>query len=326
MQHQLILNPTFKENHIKIKAFDSIFLIGSCFSTEMYLKLKRRKFEVLSNPYGILFDTLSISRAFEDIYNNKTYQINEIIKWNDIFLSWNHHSDFNDIKSQNTLDKINNSISNANQFLKKSKFVIITLGSAFSYRLVKENQFVANCHKYPQNYFDKVLVSIEEIENQLINIINYIKKLNPESQIIFTISPVRHLRDGVIENNKSKSRLIEALTRLQEKNQKFYYFPAYEIVIDVLRDYRFFDIDFAHPNYLATEIVFDYFKKLCIDEKDIDIIEEMNKLYLATQHKTKNQNSEEHQKFIKNYKDKIIQYEKNYPTIDFSNEKVHFNL
>lgn len=324
MQQQLILNPTFSENDDKIKAFDSIFLIGSCFSTEMYQKLKRRKFDVLSNPYGILFDTLSISRAFEDIKNNKTYQFEDIVKYKDLYLSWNHHSDFNDIESHNTIEKINNSISNANQFLKKSKFVIITLGSAFSYRLVEENLFVANCHKYPQNQFEKVLVSIEEIENQLINIINNIISLNAETKIIFTISPVRHLRDGVIENNKSKSRLIEALTRLQEKNQKFYYFPAYEIVIDVLRDYRFFDIDFAHPNYLATEIVFDYFKQLCIEEKDSDIIDEMNKLYVATQHKTKNLHSEEHQKFVKSYKEKIIQYQKKYPNIDFTYEKTHF--
>jgi hypothetical protein len=167
MQHQLILNPSFKESDFKIKAFDSIFLIGSCFSTEMFLKLKRRKFDVLSNPYGVLFDTLSISRAIEDIKKNNEYKIDDLYKFKDTYLSWNHHSDFNDIESQNTLNKINNSISNANSFLKKSKVVIITLGSAFSYRLINENQFVANCHKYPQNHFEKVLVSIEEIENQL---------------------------------------------------------------------------------------------------------------------------------------------------------------
>jgi hypothetical protein len=325
MQHQLILNPSFKESDFKIKAFDSIFLIGSCFSTEMFLKLKRRKFDVLSNPYGVLFDTLSISRAIEDIKKNNEYKIDDLYKFKDTYLSWNHHSDFNDIESQNTLIKINNSISNANSFLKKSKVVIITLGSAFSYRLINENQFVANCHKYPQNHFEKVLVSIEEIENQLFNIINNLKSIQSEIQIIFTISPVRHLRDGVIENNKSKSRLIEALTRLQEKNERFYYFPAYEIVMDVLRDYRFFDIDMAHPNYLATDIVFDYFKTLCIEEKDYDIIEEMNKLYIATQHHSKNPNSEEHKQFLKTYKEKIIQYQKLYSNIDFLNEKAHFD-
>ena len=325
MQHQLILNPSFKESDFKIKAFDSIFLIGSCFSTEMFLKLKRRKFDVLSNPYGVLFDTLSISRAIEDIKKNNEYKIDDLYKFKDTYLSWNHHSDFNDIESQNTLNKINNSISNANSFLKKSKVVIITLGSAFSYRLINENKFVANCHKYPQNHFEKVLVSIEEIENQLFNIINNLKSIQSEIQIIFTISPVRHLRDGVIENNKSKSRLIEALTRLEEKNEKFYYFPAYEIVMDVLRDYRFFDIDMAHPNYLATDIVFDYFKTLCIDEKDYDIIEEMNKLYIATQHHSKNPNSEEHKQFLKTYKEKIIQYQKLYSNIDFLNEKAHFD-
>lgn len=325
MQHQLILNPSFKESDFKIKAFDSIFLIGSCFSTEMFLKLKRRKFDVLSNPYGVLFDTLSISRAIEDIKKNNEYKIDDLYKFKDTYLSWNHHSDFNDIESQNTLNKINNSISNANSFLKKSKVVIITLGSAFSYRLINENQFVANCHKYPQNHFEKVLVSIEEIENQLFNIINNLKSIQSEIQIIFTISPVRHLRDGVIENNKSKSRLIEALTRLEEKNEKFYYFPAYEIVMDVLRDYRFFDIDMAHPNYLATDIVFDYFKTLCIEEKDYDIIEEMNKLYIATQHHSKNPNSEEHKQFLKTYKEKIIQYQKLYSNIDFLNEKAHFD-
>jgi hypothetical protein len=325
MQHQLILNPSFKESDFKIKAFDSIFLIGSCFSTEMFLKLKRRKFDVLSNPYGVLFDTLSISRAIEDIKKNNEYKIDDLYKFKDTYLSWNHHSDFNDIESQNTLNKINNSISNANSFLKKSKVVIITLGSAFSYRLINENQFVANCHKYPQNHFEKVLVSIEEIENQLFNIINNLKLIHSEIQIIFTISPVRHLRDGVIENNKSKSRLIEALTRLEEKNEKFYYFPAYEIVMDVLRDYRFFDIDMAHPNYLATDIVFDYFKTLCIEEKDYDIIEEMNKLYIATQHHSKNPNSEEHKQFLKTYKEKIIQYQKLYSNIDFLNERAHFD-
>lgn len=321
----LFYNAHFNKLSMRIKAFDSIFFIGSCFSSNISEKMHDRKFHILSNPFGILFDTLSIYKALEHIINKKEYQTSDLFYHQELHGSWNHHTEFSETSAEIALHKINQKIIDAHSFLKNTDTVVITLGSAFSYYHTNTHQFVANCHKIPQKEFEKKLISASELTKSLDEITQKIQTFNPKAEIIFTISPVRHLRDGVIENNRSKAQLIEAVHQVISKNKKTHYFPSYEIVIDILRDYRFFDIDFAHPNYLATEIVFQYFVDLCMDIEDKELIEEMYKLKKAYNHRSLHPNTIAHQNFLKAHFEKVMDFAKKFPNVDFSNEIDYFS-
>lgn len=308
-----------------IDIYSPIFLIGSCFSENIAQKLSQRKFNILSNPSGILFDTLSIEKTISDISNRKKYVESDLFYQNELNGSWAHHTDFSFTDISKSIASINQSIEDSHLWLQNTDTVIITLGSAFSYFHKSEQRYVANCHKVPQTEFQKELISIDRIISSLENIREMILSINPACNFILTISPVRHLRDGVVENNRSKARLIEAINQFTILHPDVYYFPSYEIVIDVLRDYRFFDIDFAHPNYLATDIVFDYFKDLCLDPSCIDIMEKFNHLNLAMKHRSRNPDTEAHKRFLETHLEKAKDYQTKYPDLDFSMEINYFN-
>lgn len=301
-----------------------LLLVGSCFSENIFQKLSQRKFNVQSNPFGILFDVLSIEKCIEEIVYRKKYTEQDLFFHNELFGSWAHHTDFSDINEHSVLSKINETIAFYHDWLKKTDNIILTLGSAFSYFHIQESRYVANCHKVPQIEFRKELLGIETILQSLERIRKEILSINPKCHITLTISPVRHLRDGVIENNRSKARLIEAVYQFCQRYPESYYFPSYEIVIDVLRDYRFFDTDFAHPNYLATDIVFDYFKDLCISPSCYEKMDAFYQLYLAKNHKSKHPETKAHQLFLTTYLEKTKEYQLENPLLDFSRELEYF--
>jgi hypothetical protein len=206
---------------------------------------------------------------------------------------------FSGTDAVNVLDNINSTIEEHHTFLKTAKNLIITLGSAFAYKLIDKNIYVSNNHRAPHHWFEKELLAVDTMYNLYLDLTEKIKQFNPSLNILFTISPVRHIRDGVIENNRSKARLIELVHLLCDgKNEQgLYYFPAYEIVMDVLRDYRFYDLDLVHPNYQATQYVWQCFKDKCIDEKDFDTMHDVEKIHRAMRHKSGNVDSEAHKKF-----------------------------
>jgi hypothetical protein len=322
---KLFIEPSFSRSAHKIDLNDKIFLLGSCFSENVSQLLSQRKFQIMSNPFGILFDILSLERCLSEIWVKKRYDQAELFQHRELYGSWNHHTSFSDTKPDQTISAINDSICNSFEFLSKTKHVIVTLGSAFSYFHINEKRWVANCHKVPQTEFQKILLPIEDILTSLENIYARLLKINPEIRLTLTISPVRHLRDGVIENNQSKARLIEAVNLFTQKHSDVYYFPSYEIVIDVLRDYRFYDIDYAHPNFLATNIVFDYFKDLCIDPKAYKDMDKFYNLYLAMNHRAKHSETTDHFNFLQSNRAKVDEYIKVYPYLDFNSELMHFS-
>lgn len=232
---------------------------------------------------------------------------------------------------------INESQARAHAFLKEAKWLIITLGSSFSYRLAadapaevrkgvaSEAAGVANCHRAPGQTFAKHLMSIEEINTALDSCLYQLFYFNPGLQVIFTVSPVRHTRDGVVENNRSKARLIEAVHHLVNKFDRLFYFPAYELVIDVLRDYRFYDIDMVHPNYPATQFVLEKFVQACIDEPGRRLLEEVKRIVIARRHKPFQPATKAHQRFLADYREKTAGLAQEYPFLDLKEELAYFS-
>jgi len=309
----------------KITYSDNIFLIGSCFTEHIGKRLQELKFNVLQNPNGILFDPISVSKSLSSYIEPKQYTETDLFYLNELWQSWDHHSIYSGMVAADVINRINEAQLKANDHLKTAGWLIITLGSSFSYRLADNNQPVANCHRAPGQWFNKHLVPIEETVKSLENSLKKLQDLNPGLNIIFTISPVRHIRDGVVENNRSKARLIEAVHTLIEKYDHIHYFPAYELVIDVLRDYRFYDIDLVHPNYAATEFVFDKFEKHFIAEEAHPFMEEIKRITNGYRHKPFQAETEAHKLFLKNSLESVKSLQSKLPNLDFSKEVSYFS-
>jgi hypothetical protein len=301
-----------------------LLLIGSCFTENIGAKLKQHKFSVLENPNGILFNPISISKSLISYIENRQYTKDDLFYENESWNSWQHHSRFSHPDQNECLRLINQSQKDANSFLKDTDWVLITLGSAFVYELAT-TEVVANCHKVPTDKFNKRLLRIDEIVAALNNTIQRLQEFNSKVKIIFTISPVRHLRDGFIENNRSKAVLIQAVHRLADQSEKIFYFPAYELVIDDLRDYRFYAEDMVHPNYAATNYVWDKFVTTCIDEPSQQLMKEINVINAAKNHKPFNPTSAQHKRFLQTNLEKLNKLRRDHPYINFSDEVNFFS-
>ncbi|MEP6677418.1 MAG: GSCFA domain-containing protein [Ferruginibacter sp.] len=310
---------------IKIKHSDKLLLAGSCFTEHIGEKLNQHKFSVLENPNGILFNPVSICKSVQSYIDNKQYTAADLFQLNDSWNSWEHHSRFSAVDQNESLQKINNSQSTAHDFLKKADWLLLTLGSAFVYEL-DNKQVVANCHKVPADKFNKRLLSADEISNDLKKLIERLQSFNPGLKIIFTISPVRHLREGFVENNRSKATLIQAVHQLLNDEDRLFYFPAYELVIDDLRDYRFYAEDMVHPNYAATNYVWEKFIAACIDEPSKEIMKQVNDIRIAFNHKPFNPSSAEHKKFLQSYFEKTKLLAERLPYIDLQRELKYFSV
>lgn len=308
-----------------------LFLVGSCFTENIGDKLRKHKFSVLENPHGILFNPVSVAEAMTDCIENKKYTAADLFQYNEAWHSWKHHSRFSGLTAGESLQKINASIENAHAYLKQADFLMITLGSAWVYTLTdkalnaKLNSVAANNHKAPGDWFSRKLLSVPDTLSVLDNMMHRLFLFNPRLQIIFTISPVRHLREGVIENNRSKAVLIQAVHHLVDKFNKLYYFPAYELVIDDLRDYRFYAEDLVHPNYQATQYVWEKLLAACTNENTQQLMKEIAEINLAYQHKAFNETSMQHKQFLASYLAKTKNIAEKYPFLDFKNELEYFD-
>jgi hypothetical protein len=285
-----------------------IALLGSCFSDNIAKKLDYHKFDILTNPHGIIFSPKAIEKSLFDIANKAIYKTHDLVQENKIWHSMHHHAAYSGLVKKEVLESINNSILTANTFLKQADHVIITLGTAWVYHYIPQDEWVANCHKIPQNNFIKKLLSIEEVTTSLENSMRLLKRLNPNVNIIFTLSPVRHLKDGFTENAQSKAHLLSAIQQVTKKENS-YYFPSYEIMLDDLRDYRFYKEDMLHPNAVAIAYIWDKFKNTWLDEKTLIISEKVAQVQRDLAHKPFNPTHEAHQKFLIKLKQKKAELE-----------------
>ena len=329
---QYTLNYTPPANPVLIQHTEPIMLIGSCFTQHIGNYLAQHKYSVLQNPNGILFDTQSVCSSLTTYLHPKKYVEADIFFHNELWHSWQYHGMYSNVSATDMLQKLNAQHAIAYHYLHTTKWLCITLGSSFAYQLKQgcdyatpNNNYVANCHKVPQQHFNKVLLTIQHQVALLDNVLYRIKQVNPNIQVVFTISPVRHIRDGVVENNRSKARLLEVVHHLVSKFENLYYFAAYELVIDVLRDYRFYDIDMVHPNYAATNYVIEQFENSFLSPAAIEITKKIKPIINATHHKPFNPNSNAHKLFLQKQVAAIAKLKVEYPYINFENEQNYFN-
>jgi len=316
---------------LKINHRNKIFLVGSCFTENIGDKLMAHKFRVLQNPNGILFNPVSVKEAIENYIANTIIDENNLFYLNEGYHSWQYHSRFSGITAADAVNKINASTREAHQYLATTDFMIITLGSAWVYALTdkaanaKTGSVAANNHKAPADWFNRRLLTNEEVIAVISETVNRLQQFNPSIKIIFTISPVRHLREGFVENNRSKAALINGVHTVAGNFENVFYFPAYELVIDDLRDYRFYAEDMVHPNYAATNYVWEKFVAACIDAPAQQLMQQINEINAAINHKPFNPSSAAHQKFIQTNLGKIKELQAGHPYLDFTIEERFFN-
>lgn len=300
---------------------DKMILAGSCFAQNIGDYLTRYKLDALINPHGILYNPASIVQSLEACLEKRLYGEKDLHFHHGLWHCWDHHERFSRADPQECLDGMNAAVEKAHSRLLQADWLIITLGSAGIYRLKKGHRIAGNCHKYPAEDFDFSLMTPAEAMAALDGFIHRLFHQNPRIRLIFTVSPVRYIRYGLTENNLSKSVLLYAVHQLVNKFDRLHYFPAYEIVIDELRDYRFFAGDLVHPNEQAIGYVWDKFVKYFMSPGAEAVIREIHPVIQAAGHRPLHAGSPDHDKFIRAQLEKIARLEYRYPFLNFDPEK-----
>ncbi|MBK8806473.1 MAG: GSCFA domain-containing protein [Bacteroidales bacterium] len=270
---------------LKIDFQDKILSLGSCFASNIADKLSSQKFSVCNNPFGVLFNPVSIKNNIQLLINNIIEPDFKIFEYNNLWHSWFFHENFSTNTQSEIETKIQDTITSVGSYLKEAKILIITFGTAYTYSLKNEDFVVSNCHKAPTAWFKKDRLTITEIIDFYNDIILKIQDYNPEIEIIFTVSPIRHWADGAHENQLSKSILLLAIDEIIKQNAKTHYFPAYEIVLDELRDYRFYAEDMLHPNNVSINYIWELFSKSYFSEKTQKALISIEKINKSILHK-----------------------------------------
>ena len=314
LQTKIPLQP---QSHHQIDYDSRILLIGSCFSENIGGKFEYYKFQTSINPLGILFNPFAIENLISRAINLEYYQDNELINANDSWVCLDAHSSLNTTKKSDLIVRLNTALDATHQKLKTVSHVIITLGTSWVYRFLQTDKIVANCHKIPQKQFLKELLDVDSITESLQAIIALLKAENSGVNILFTVSPVRHLKDGFVENMRSKAHLITAVQNCVAPRERINYFPSYELMMDELRDYRFYEPDMIHPNDLGLDYIWEKFKATWILKDAEDTLKSVGEIQKKLAHKPFNKSSQSYLNFSNKLAEEITKLEKKYPNISF---------
>jgi len=309
--------PLQKQAHNQIDYNSKLLLLGSCFSENIGDKFNYFKFQSLQNPFGILYHPKAIENLIINAINEKVYNDSDVFYHNERWHCFDAHSDLSSTSKEELLANLNKAIKITNQQINNSTHIIITLGTAWFYRFIETDKIVANCHKIPQKNFLKEVLYVKSIIESLEAIIELVKSVNPKVLILFTVSPIRHIKDGFIENTQSKSHLISAIHQVIEPGKGTYYFPSYEIMMDELRDYRFYSEDMLHPNPTAVNYIWEKFQSVWISSETEKVMNDINIVQRGLMHKPFNPESEQHKAFLKSLEDKKSQLSQQFPHISF---------
>jgi hypothetical protein len=308
----------------KITYNDGVMFIGSCFASSIGSRMEMGHMPVMINPAGAVFNPVSVCNTIDTIISEKEFTLEDIDYHDGTWFSYYHYTDFSSDNPVNVLEKINNKSKEAFAFLKKAKFLFITLGTARIYRLKKTGVVVSNCHKVPASHFIPELMTVSDIVNTMKRQLDRLNALFPGLKIIFTISPVRHWKDGAHGNQVSKSILFVAVEELLNQSLGIQYFPAYELVMDDLRDYRFYNDDMLHPSDTAINYIWEAFSGCYLENKTVKIYNEVVKITKACNHRLLTDSPSKIKKFASVMLDHISEIEAVIPAIDLSEEKIYF--
>ncbi|MFM2306619.1 MAG: hypothetical protein RLZZ367_1288 [Bacteroidota bacterium] len=313
---------------------DRLVSIGSCFSENIGKKFHDYKFTININPFGQQYNPYSIANAILRLLNPVPYTQAELVHHDELYHSFDHHGSYSRSTAEETLQVINTNLQQAAQDIKTATVLFLTFGTSHVFELknaVKATEsgsplgggggrVVSNCHKLSGNNFTKRLMEPAEIVSVLTNALNQLRAVNPHIKIVLTVSPVRYFAFGHHENTVSKAHLFSAIYTMQHAQSDYYYFPAYELVMDDLRDYRFFAEDMLHPNYQATDYVWEKLRDTLITPQAQAIMRDTDELLLAARHRPRNPQSEAHRKFVEKNLAKMDLLEKQ-NSLNFSEER-----
>lgn len=304
----------------KLSYYTPSMFIGSCFTESIGSKLNDYKFPVDINPFGVIYNPSSVSKSLELLIEKKEFTKDDLYFFNGKWLSFFHHSSFSDKDPEQCLSGINAKITESREFLKKAEFLFITFGTAWVFEWKESGEIVSNCHKIPPSKFNRKLLAPSDILENYQTLISKLLRFNPLVKIVFTISPVRHWKDSPEGNQVSKSILLLSVHQLIQKFQTLSYFPAYEIMMDDLRDYRFYSEDMIHLNVVAVDYIWERFCETYLDKEASGIMKNIDPILSAIGHKPFEPDSDLHQDFLEKILDKIEKLQLRYSFIDFSRE------
>ena len=306
----------------RLRHSDKLLVMGSCFAEHIGGRLEQMKFRTVVNPYGVLYNPLSIAEGLRRLVERYPFTEDDMHEfpdggWN----TWLHHSRYSHPDKNAALNTINKSMDAASRQLTEANVLILTLGTAWVYRLQETNEVVGNCHKVPERRFARQRLQVQEIVEALAEILRHTYEINPKLHVLFTVSPVRHLKDGLHGNQLSKATLLLAVDELCRMfPEQCHYFPTYEIVMDELRDYRFYAEDMAHPSKQAIDYVWKCFIEHCIDHEAQRFMDQWEKIIRALDHRPFQPDSSQYRQFVQQCISKIEEIKKRYPYIEIEQE------
>ena len=300
--------------------------IGSCFTENVGNRMANLKFDVDINPFGILYNPVSVAASLQLLLENRKFTADDLIQWKEIWHSFYHHGRFSSHHQNEALDAINNRLEMSSKNLREIGFLFITFGTAWVYRYKKTGQTVSNCHKIPTKEFERFRLPVESIVDNYVQILSGLQQINPDLKVIFTVSPIRHWSDGAIENQRSKSVLLLAIDEIiKQLGEDFCaYFPAYEIVMDELRDYRYYNEDMIHLTDFTINHIWEKFSERLLNRKSREVSKRVNKFIMAKNHRPQQKGSSEYRKFIQTTLKQIDQFSVEFPYINLTLEKEYF--
>lgn len=301
-----------------------ILAMGSCFAANMGSRLQENKFKVVLNPFGVVFNPRSLADGLQRLSQGARFQREDLWFNGSRWLSFFHHGKFSGSSEAEVLDGINQAFEVGRAQLQEAKLLLLTVGTAYVWALKKTGDIVANCHKLPASEFDRRRMTVEEVVQHLTAALDAVFEINPGVEVLLTVSPVRYVREGLMESQRSKAVLLLATEAVQGYRNRVHYFPAYELLMDDLRDYRFYAEDMAHPSPLALEYIWNYFSDVLLEPSERDRLAGLAKIQRAMQHRPLFPDSLEHQRFRERLLQQVLDMEQKWPGQDFSKEKTFF--
>lgn len=296
-------------------------LLGSCFVENIGKKLEENKFKTDLNPFGTLYNPSSIAEAIRMLLRPERFTRDDLFRHEGIYHSFSHHSRFSSPSETECLENINTRLFSSADKIREARRMIVTFGTARVYRLKSSGKIVSNCHKLPEKMFDRQLLTVEEIVAEWKSLLLSLWEQIPELKILFTVSPIRHWKDGAHGNQLSKATLLFAIDALQKEfPEHTAYFPAYEIMMDELRDYRFYADDMLHPSSAAVEYIWEQFTGNMLSPDSQSILKEWKDIQKAINHKPFQPESEAYKQFISQTLLKMERLNEKFPYFDMTNE------